>query len=294
MGSVMLFVPSGDSEKLVKLDRFSGIPLILDLEDAVAVTQKSAARERVRAIAKGWGQASELWVRSNAVSTQLWERDLEAVVEPGLRGVVIPKVESSEDIQRVDEELSRIEAERDIPAESIALIPLIESARGLAHADAIARSASRLYCLGFGAGDFSLDLGIDWLSSDGELSPTLVAAKAQLVIASRANRLRPPHDGAYPRFRDLAGLRREAVQAKQMGFAAKHAIHPSQIAVIQEAFRPSVHQLEWARKVLAAFEAQERLGTANVQVDGELVDYPVAERARGLLAAEGVSRQEDA
>jgi citrate lyase subunit beta / citryl-CoA lyase len=284
--SVMLYVPAGDPHKLEKVRGFAGSPVILDLEDAVAISAKKHARSRVAAIlSEDWPQG--IWVRINSVASGLWHDDLEAVVGPRLGGIVMPKVESEDELQLLDQELNLLEQRRGLQVGGLPVMAAIETSLALSRISAIAMATPRVRCLSFGAGDLSLDLGIDWPLPDGSVSPTLTAAKAQLVITSRATGLRPPHDGAYPNFRDLDGLRREARQARDMGFGTKHAIHPQQVDIIQAIFTPSADQLAWARKVVRAFDASVRDGVANVQVEGRLVDYPVAERARRVLAMTG-------
>jgi citrate lyase subunit beta/citryl-CoA lyase len=148
----------------------------------------------------------------------------------------------------------------------------------------IAAAAPRLKRLCFGAGDFSLDVGVDWPHEDGVTGETLLFAKSQLVLASRMAGLEPPHDSVYPRYDDLDALRREATESRRLGFLGKHAIHPSQLPVIDEVYRPSDRQVERARRLVAAFDEAEAQGKGAVGVDGELVDYPILYRARNILA----------
>ena len=282
----MLFVPAADERKLAKIPALDASAFILDLEDAVAESVKPAARGRASAAIAEHGSAARLWVRVNARDTAHFADDLAAVVVPGLAGIVLPKAESAEDVLGLAGLVDVLERRSGIAPGSVELIATIETVRGLAAVDAIASASPRLRCLGFGAGDFSLDLGLEWPAPHG-LSPTVVQAKAALVLASRKAGLEPPHDGVHPSFRDLDALRTEAEQARALGFVGKHAIHPDQIPVIRDVFRPSADELARAREVVEAFDRSERLGVANVAVDGKLVDYPVAERARRLLAAAG-------
>jgi len=283
----MLFVPAGDPRKLAKLPELDATAFILDLEDAVAVSAKAQARAAAATTIEAGGRARELWVRVNATSTDSFAEDLEAVVVPGLAGIVLPKAESAKDVLAAAGLLDLLERKRRMTPGSVELIATIETVRGLAAVDEIAQASPRLRCLGFGAGDFSLDLGIEWPPPQGGLSATIVSAKSTLVLASRRAGLEPPHDGVHASFRDLDGLRAEAEQARSLGFGGKHAIHPSQVAVIREVFVPGPEELARARELVDAFERSERDGVANVPVDGRLVDYPVAERAKRLLAAAG-------
>src|SRR6185437_13908972 len=158
----MLFVPGGDERKLAKLDTLRAPALILDLEDAVAESRKPAARRMVAAALAEATTRVPLWVRVNPSGPEATVADLDAVVGPRLAGVVLPKVESAAEVNRVDWYLSALEAERGLPAGSVHLMANIESVAGLAHTEEIAAASPRLECLIFGAGDFSLDAGLDW------------------------------------------------------------------------------------------------------------------------------------
>jgi citrate lyase beta subunit len=278
----MLFVPGGDERKLAKLDTLRAPALILDLEDAVAESRKPAARRMVAAALAEATTRVPLWVRVNPSGPEATVADLDAVVGPRLAGVVLPKVESAAEVNRVDWYLSALEAERGLPAGSVHLMANIESVAGLAHTEEIAAASSRLECLIFGAGDFSLDAGLDW-PAEGGLSPLVLAAKQRLVLASRAAGLLPPHDGVYPMFRDHDGLRAEAEQAQAIGMFGKHAVHPEQIPVIDAVFTPSDARLRRAQEIVDAFDASESGGVGNIDVGGQFIDYPVAHRARALL-----------
>jgi crotonobetainyl-CoA:carnitine CoA-transferase CaiB-like acyl-CoA transferase/citrate lyase beta subunit len=282
----MLFVPAGDARKVAKIPELDATALILDLEDAVAVAVKAQARARAAEAIDAYGRDAQLWVRVNATGTRYFADDVEAVVVSGLAGIVLPKAESASDVLALAGLLDVLERRRGLRPGSVEVIATIETVAGLAAVDEIAAASPRVRCLGFGAGDFSLDVGLDWPPPDG-LSATVLNAKAALVLASRRAGLEPPHDGVHPSFRDLDALRAEAEQAKALGFVGKHAIHPAQVPAIREVFVPGPDELARARRVLDAFEAGERDGVANVPVDGKLVDYPVAEHARRTLAAAG-------
>lgn len=278
----MLFVPAGDERKLAKLPSLDADAVILDLEDAVAVARKPQARAAAaRAIAGGSIEAL-VYVRVNGVDSGFLLDDLEAVVVEGLHGIVLPKTESAAHLEMVDWLLSAYEGRRGLPPGGIKVLPIVETPTGVLRVADIARVGKRVERLCFGAGDFSMHVGVTWPPS-GELSGTLMAAKAALVTASSAYGLAPPHDSVYPDFRDLERLESEAEQAMALGFGGKHAIHPAQVEVIRRVFRPSDAEVAWARKVVLTFERQESEGVANVSLDGQLVDYPVYERARRIL-----------
>ncbi|QEC46764.1 hypothetical protein FSW04_03625 [Baekduia soli] len=292
MGShaVMLYVPGSDARKLAKLPELPTSAFILDLEDAVAERAKPAARVRVAQALADHGAGLELHVRVNAVDSTHLRADLEVVVQRGLSGIVLPKSEGAREVGIADWMIGELERERGLPPGAIAILPTIETAAGVAQVDAIATASPRVTSLGFGAGDMSLDIGVAWPPPGGRLGATLLAAKTAIVLASRRAGLDAPHDGSYAVVDDLEGLRVEADEARALGFGSKHAIHPGQVPVIAEAFAPGAAELAGARRILDAFEQAEAAGVAAITVDGKLIDYPVAERARRVLAGSGPER----
>ncbi len=279
----MLFVPGGDESKLDKAARLAAPALILDLEDAVAHARKARARELVARTVAG-SLPVPVWVRVNAHHPQATVADVSAVARPGLAGVLLPKVEHPHDVHAVSWLLTARERDQDMPSGSIRIMPTIETVAGLSAVDAIATADPRIDCLVFGAGDFSTDVGLDWPQPGGGVGELLLSAKRRLVLASRLAGLAPPHDGAYPMFRDDDGLVVEAEQAQRLGMFGKHAIHPRQVPLIDGVFTPTATQLEHAHAVVEAFDVSEAAGVGNLDLGGQFVDYPVVERARALLS----------
>jgi len=279
----MLFVPGSDQAKLDKIPSLPARAFILDLEDAVAVSAKAAARQLAAECLRRHGAAHILYVRVNSVGTDLLYDDLHAIVGPGLAGVDVPKVGSAREVQIADWLIGALEKARGLSPGSVDLMATIETVRGLHALREIVFASPRLRRLCFGTGDFSLDIGLDWPSPGGEVSPAIVHAKTAVVLASRQAGLEPPHDGVYPNFRDEEGLRREAELARSVGFFGKHVIHPAQIPAVENVFAPSEAQLARARRLVESFERAEQEGTAAIDFEGQLVDYPVAQRARQLL-----------
>jgi citrate lyase subunit beta/citryl-CoA lyase len=232
--------------------------VVLDVEDAVPTDLKDRARHLVAEVAA----ATRCWVRINRALTDAGARDLEAL-HGKVGGLRLPKVESAADVEWV--------AAR---APGVALDCSIESALGIVNAFAIA-SSKACSRLSYGGVDLALDLG-----SAGGDQDTLFA-RSSLVVAARAAGKPAPSDGVYTRLDDEDGLRRDAEAARRLGFFGKSAVHPRQVAVINEVFTASPAELAWAERVLAAFKASS--GAATQLPDGEFVDIAVAERARRLL-----------
>lgn len=276
----LLFAPANHARHAEKA--LSGLAdgAILDLEDAVAVAEKPAARAAARQLLEGRAALfPKAYVRVNALSTPFAYDDLRAVVCAGLDGVVVPKIEAPEQVAIVAWVLSQLERERGIPAGSIEIKPIIETAAGLLHARHIAAASPRLKRLSFGAGDFSLDTNMTWtVGHEG-----LLWARVQIVIISRAAGLAPPLDTVFADLADMEGLAAEAAQARRLGFGGKTCIHPKQVEVVNAVFTPSAEEVEQARRIVEAFEQAAASGVASLQVAGQFVDYPIAEKARRIV-----------
>jgi citrate lyase subunit beta/citryl-CoA lyase len=278
-----LFAPGNHARRVEKALTLAADAVILDLEDAVAVSEKPATRELVVA-AFSVPRHGKLYVRVNAYSTEWCHGDIVTVARSGLDGIILPKVEAADQLRSVDWLLSALERERGLRAGAIDLVPIIETAVGMRDVAAIAGSGSRTKRLAFGAGDYTLDLGMVWSRDEAELLP----ARAAVVMASRAAGIEPPLDTVWADLRDAEGFARSAEHASALGFQGKMCIHPDQIAVANAAFSPTDAALAWARRVIAAFEEAEANGLASIQLDGQFIDYPIVQRAR-QVAARGVS-----
>jgi len=282
----MLFVPGAAERRFRTIDRLAGLSFILDLEDSVPPAEKDRARELVGRLVASRGNRTALHVRVNPPDGSTFATDLAAVVRPGLQGIVLPKVEAADDVRRCDEAIGDGEARHGLDRGSVGLMATIESVTGLMALREIASASPRLRRLCFGAADFARDLGLDWPDPSG-LNPTILHGKIAVVLASRAAGLDRPHDGAYTWHRDPDGLRREATESRRLGFGGKHVIHPDQIPIVADAFRPTAEQLERAAYIVEAFDLAVARGEAAVDVGGEMVDYAIASRARMLLNADG-------
>ncbi len=279
----MLFVPGGSERHLTKARSLEVPALILDLEDSVAPSGKEAARSLVARFLDEPRATETVFVRVNPPGSRWHADDLKEVTRPGLSGIVLPKVERAETVRSVASVLEDLERRAGMEPGTIRLIATIETVAGLRRAAAIGAASPRVLCLGFGAVDLSADLGLPWPAEAGRVNPTLLHARAELVLASREAGLLPPHDGAYPRYQDGEGLRREAELARELGFFGKHAVHPDQVPVILEAFRPTEAEVAAARRVVRELEAREGVGAGALGIEGEMVDRAAGRRAQALL-----------
>jgi citrate lyase subunit beta/citryl-CoA lyase len=272
-----LFVPGDREARLAKAPSLGADAVIMDLEDAVAMGEKEAARDRVRRFLAA-GSRVPLFVRVNALGTPWHEDDVRGVVGPGLSGIVLPKAESAEGVVEVDRRVGRAEEAAGLEAGTVELVVLVETAAGILHAAEIAAATPRVTSVAFGAYDLARDLDLR-LTPGGE---ELLVPRVAVVLAARAAG-RTPVDTVFADIGDSDGLERECRRARDLGFAAKLCIHPGQVAAIHRHFSPSPAELEEARRVVEAFERAEAEGRAAITVDGRLVDYPIALQQRALL-----------
>ncbi|HUS53268.1 MAG TPA: CoA ester lyase [Thermohalobaculum sp.] len=274
-----LFAPGNHPRKVEKVFGTGADVAILDLEDAVAVAKKEAARGPVAA-ALALPRSCRAYVRVNALDTGYTFGDLEAVAGPGLDGIVLPKVERAADIQMVDWVIGSLERKNGLAPGSIDLMPILESGRGIAGARQICGAAGRLKRVSFGAGDYTRDMGMEWTMTEHEID----AARAEVVLASRINDLEPPVDTVFIHIREHDAFRASCIRVRQSGFQGKLCIHPDQVGLANAAFTPTEQEVSWARKIVAAFREAEAAGSASIQVDGYFIDYPIVEKAERMVA----------
>jgi citrate lyase subunit beta/citryl-CoA lyase len=274
-----LFAPGNHARKVEKVFGVGADVAILDLEDAVAVAEKVAARGAVAA-ALAMPRLCRAYVRVNALDTGFSFGDLEAVVRSGLDGIVLPKVERAADIQMVDWVIGALEQKHGLTPGAIDLMPILETGRGIAAAREICAAGGRLKRVSFGAGDYTSDMGMEWTMTEHEVDP----ARADVVLASRINDLEPPIDTVFIHIREHDAFSTSCALVRQSGFQGKLCIHPDQVGPANAAFTPTADELAWAHRIVAAFSVAEAAGSASIQVEGYFVDYPIVERARRVVA----------
>jgi citrate lyase subunit beta/citryl-CoA lyase len=287
----LMFVP-GHRERMVQralgLGEFGPIALdvaILDLEDGVPAASKDEARrlvaEVLSRVPRGSGTPAR-YVRIRPALSDDGAADLDAIVRPGLDGIMAPKVRGPDEVEWLASELDARERDAKIAHGTLRIIPSIESAAALLEAPRIARAADRVIGLAFGSEDFALDLGLP-TKREGEAAELLYARSATVVAAASAGKL--SFDGIWPDTRDAAGLRADSLRARRLGFSGKTLIHPGQIAVVNEAFSPTAAEVEEARRVVHAFDSALARGHGAAALNGQMLDAPVVDRARRVLRA---------
>jgi citrate lyase subunit beta/citryl-CoA lyase len=289
----LLAVPATRRKMAEKALASAADAVFLDLEDAVAPDSKAAARtDVVHALEElDWEDRPALF-RANALDTPYFYRDLIEVVEragDSLDSVMIPKVNRPEDLYAVSMLLSQLELAMELERGKIKLEAQIESAEGLANVDSIASATSRLEALHFGPGDFAASVSMPQTSigvmdewDEAYPGHRFHYAMQRIVVAARATGLRVL-DGPVADYSDEEGLRRSCLIARSLGFDGKWCIHPAQIAIVNETFSPTARDVEWAKKVVAAYEEANATGSGSVSVDGLMVDAASIKLARNTL-----------
>lgn len=265
-----LYVPGYDERMIEKALASEADAVVLDLEDAVVPDRKDEARETVVRVLKS-GPGKPVFVRVNAVGTELAAADIDAVVGRHLAGLRLPKIEYVESVRLVAETLDELRSEAVIQC-------LIESALGLERAFEIANSHVRVAGISLGEADLAADLGV----SD---EAGLLYARSRIVTAARAAGLPQPVQSVYTNVHDLEGLRRSTEEGKRLGFVGRSTIHPSQVTVVNEVFTPTEDEIAEAQALLDRLGSEAASGTgAFVLEDGRFVDRAVVESARLTLA----------
>ncbi len=291
----LLFVPGAEPRKLERAREAGADTLLFDLEDSVAPAQKAEARVHVAAAlrAGGFGRA-EAAVRVNAPGSEHFEADVEAVLASGGHTIMLPKAETAAGVAAAVEVLRTL-ARSCGGAGDARLLLLIESPAGIADAVAVGRAAPRVEALCFGHADFSLQMGLD----DADAARGVAYhARCTLAIAARACGV-APIDSVFLAVRDEAAFREDAALGYRLGFDGKLCIHPRQVEIVNEVYTPRAEQVDYAMRVVEAWERAAAEGRGVFALDGRMIDGPVVavqrrvlERARraGVLGTSGVKR----
>ncbi len=283
----LLFIPGDSEKKLGKADAAGADALILDLEDAVAPERKPAARELVAAhlAARPRGaRKSQLWVRINPLDSNEALLDLAAIVAGAPDGILQPKTNCPEDVARLSHYLDALEAREGIAAASIQIVPVAtETAIAPFHLGGFATAKlTRLLGLTWGAEDMATALGASGnRGADGGWDFTYRMVRSLTLLAAHASGVQAI-ETLYVDFRDEAGLRTSSRAARAEGFTGRLAIHPAQVAPINESFMPSAEEIEHAHRVVALFAASP--GAGALALDGKMVDIPHLKQAERVLA----------
>ena len=265
-----LFVPADSERKMTKALDSEADAIIFDLEDSVTPAMKPVARDLIRNLLKRSG-GPQWWVRVNPLGSEFIKDDLELIAIADIRGIVLPKAESGDDIRQLAHRTGNIPLHAIVTETAASLFGL------LSYRD----PASPLAAMSWGAEDLSAALGASSkYDADGSLGFTYRLARSLCLAGAVAAGVQPV-DGVFAGFKDEAGLKAEAEAARREGFTGKFAIHPAQVPVINAAFTPSKDDVAHAEQVVAAFEAHPNAGV--LSVGGKMVDRPHLVQARRVL-----------
>lgn len=287
----LLFVPGDSERKQAKAVGSGADALILDLEDSVAAAQLPAARQRVRELLQSQTDRSrqQLWVRVNALSSGILLQDLVAVFPGAPNGIVLPKAASAADVAEAAHYLTALEVrEGQVPGSTRLVVIATETPEALLNLNSYGpvlaadpRTRARLAGLTWGSEDLSAAMGVTHKTDrQGSLTFTFQLARSLCVVSATALGVQAI-DGVYLDFRDTEGLKRDIESARRDGFSAKLAIHPDQVGPINEAFIPGPAEVEWAKRIVAAFAASPDAGV--MSLDGQMIDKPHLVQARRIL-----------
>ena len=277
----LLFVPGNSRKMLEKAVSFTSDALVPDMEDSVPIAEKSAARNEIANMLPVLAQAGhKCVVRVNALDTGLLEEDMEAAITPYTFGINVGKVDTIWHVKEVEKIVGAVEKRKGLEKGQIKLVLFIESALAVVNAYEICASSDRIIAAALGAEDFTVDMGTERTEEGSEV----LMPRAMVAMAARAAEI-IPLDIVYTNFRDEEGLRRDTQLGKSLGYKGKFAIHPAQVDPINELLSPLPDEIEYARKVVQAFEEAEANGRGSTSLDGKMIDVPIVKRARSLLAA---------
>ncbi len=277
----LIFVPGNNPRFLEKAKSLQADIVCLDLEDSVPDNEKAAARRLIRDALKERGSfESSIFVRTNSPLSGKIPSDLKEIVQKGIDGIVIPKVNGTNELEEIEKILSPLEKSRKI--KPIQLIPSIESAKGVVNTYSIASHSRRVSAVVFGVFDLLNDIGVEYTkNSEGEKhsrSKIPVDARAAGVVAI---------DAIWQDLKDTKGFERDCRLGKSLGYGGKSIIHPDQIPIAHKLFHPSKSQISWAQKVCTEYEKSAKKGRGATTVHGKMVDEVHYKQAKALLKSTG-------
>ena len=280
----MLYVPGNMPGMLQNIPVFEADGVMIDLEDAVPLAEKDAARLLTRNFLRSYpDRDKEMFVRINALDTPYADADLREILPALPDGIRLPKADTPDVVERLDTLLTEQEERLGLTIGHFKIIPSIESALGVLNCVATARASDRLVALAFGAEDYTASMEIDRTKTGEEL----FSARTQVVWAAKAAGVQAI-DSIFSDVNDMEALRAETVLVKRLGFTGKSLVNPRQIEVIHDVFRPTQDEITHAVEVMAAIHRAREMGTGVISLKGRMVDAPVVTRAARTIR-EGVA-----
>ncbi|HYX56257.1 MAG TPA: CoA ester lyase [Nitrososphaeraceae archaeon] len=278
----LIFVPSNSRRFIDKAKTLNADITCFDLEDSVPINEKTAARETIiQALKQRTDYKTNVYIRINSFDSGMAFTDLKEIIQNGVDGIVIPKVDDENEVIDIIRFISILEDERGIKNGSIKLMPSIETAKGVVNAYSIAKADQRVNALIFGVFDFLYDMGLDYAENDGI---EYVYARAKIPVDAKAAGV-AAIDAIWQNVDNTNGLMKDARVAKRLGYSGKSIIHPSQIDPVHNIFIPTKNEIEWAKKVIEALgQTMERgSGKGAVKLEGKMIDAVHYKQAKAIL-----------
>ena len=284
----MLYVPANSWRMITNATAEGADALILDLEDGCPMSEKETSRVFARdSIPMLKEQGAKVFVRVNSLETGLTETDISYVVTQGLDGIILAKTESKEDIFTIDRLLQEEELKKGLELKSVLLIALLETPQGILNIREIIAASDRVVAVGFGAGDFSREMGagmgVTKLSPE-EYFPMVLYARSNIAMTARAAGIQAIDTPFFGLVIDLEGLIRESEKVKLLGFSGKQLTHPRHVASVNAAFSPAEEDVAFARMVVKVYEEARAKGLGATTIGGKMIDYGSFKRAEALLS----------
>ncbi len=275
----LLYMPGDDRRKIEKATALGVDCICMDMEDGTAVSKKAEARAVISQAMKelDFGR-SERCIRINSIGSGYEKDDLASALAAQPDAIVVPKIETAEQVRWVSEQIESYELSNNLNPGSIRLLIGVETAKGILNLPEIASADKRLEAVIFGAEDYAASVGATRTKEATEV----LYARSAVVAACAANDLQAI-DMVYIDFKDSEGLRSEAEQGAGLGFSGKQVIHPNQVPVAQEAFTPSDEAIAYAKRVVESFESSQREGRGAYALDGKMIDMPLLKNAQKVL-----------
>lgn len=272
-------MPGDDRRKIEKSASLGVDSICMDMEDGVAINRKVDARSVIAQAMKDLDFGlSERCIRINSIGSGLEAFDLVAALSAHPDAIVVPKIESAEQVKWAAERIESFELSSNLGIGSIRLLIGVETAKGILNLKEIAGADKRLDAIIFGAEDYAASIG----ARRTRVGTEVLYARQAVVTACAANDLQAI-DMVFIDFRDNEGLRIESEQGAGFGFSGKQIIHPNQVAAVQEAYTPTIHEIEYAKRIIESFETSQREGKGAYALDGKMIDMPLLKNAQKVL-----------
>ncbi len=278
-----LFVPGNNKKFIDKAKMLNADIICLDLEDSVPMSDKDSARKMLGETLQSRPEfKSEVYIRTNSFESGLAQEDLKAVVQNGINGVIVPKVNDANEVFQLSKLISDLERTQSIKQDTVEMMPSIESAKGVVDAYKIASASPRVSALVFGVFDFLFEMGLEYVEDGIEYG----YARAKVPVDARAAGVYAI-DSIWQKIDDTNGLIKDATAGMKLGYKGKSIIHPSQIEPVHKIFVPNKEEVEWAKKVVDTLSDAMNKGKGAVRLEGKMIDAVHYKRAKALLEVIG-------